>query len=127
MATIYKIFCLLVGETKPISIKIESNATVSEVADQVWSRENRKVGKFNLSSLKLYRVDATDVDKAKEKMNQIKLDEDELGFMEELNTIYQSGPPRNTIHFIVVLPSNGESVKSTAPVCRVALRRCGAG
>jgi hypothetical protein len=59
----------------------------------------------------LYRVDAEGVDKAKEKMEEMNVDKEKLDFLEELNTVYTSCPADDIIHFVVLLPSDGESVK----------------
>jgi hypothetical protein len=80
--------------------------------------EIETAGQCSLSRLKLYRVDAPGekkkerIQEAQDTMKTIDLEEDELDPDHELSTIYSSNPPKDMIHIVVLLPSNGESVKT---------------
>jgi hypothetical protein len=119
MAGQYKLCCLVLPDGKqPITIRIESTATVSELADQVKNKENQTAGHFSLSELMLYRVDVSgDTEKkrvqdVKDKIRTMNLEDDKLDSSDELNAIYNSDPPKQMIHIVVLLPSTGESVKT---------------
>jgi hypothetical protein len=81
------------------------------MAAQVRHQEAGIAGRFDASQLRLYQVDVPAVDKAIEKMKQLNLDQDVLTSLKKLNKVYASCPPDDIIHFVVLLPSDGESVK----------------
>jgi hypothetical protein len=106
MAEQYNLRCfILPGGEKPVPIKIPSIRTVAALAYEIYPKT---VGRFDLSSLRLYRVDATGVNEAIEKMRTLRLAEDKLDSLESLNTMYPSGPPEDKIHIVVQLPLEGE-------------------
>jgi hypothetical protein len=103
---------------QPFALSIQSTQSVAQVAALVREREPAIAGRFGASQLRLYQVDVPDVDKAIEKMEQMNLDQDKLNSLKKLNKVYTSCPADNIIHFVVLLPSRGESVK---PIHRLHL------
>jgi hypothetical protein len=129
----YKLSCLVYpGGQRPIKVQIQSTATISQVAKQVRDEENETAGQFSLSRLRLYRVDAPGetkkqrVQEAHNKMSTMDLEDDELELDpgDKLSRIYSSNPPKDVIHIVVLLPSNGESVKIMHRLRGVTPRSC---
>jgi hypothetical protein len=132
MATLYEIVCLLFpGGARPISILVESTKTVGALANKVWESSQKTAGRFDLWELKLYKVDVPGeietirVQGVQAKAIVIKMEEEPLDYRMELGTLYPSSPPEEAIHILVLLPSEGESVKTVHRMRGVSVSRSG--
>jgi hypothetical protein len=102
---IYTILCLVVGENKLFSIKIQENATVDELKKAIKA-EKGMFASVDADSLTLYPVNILvegrdlDVSKVRAQIAALHLSE-EMNPLLELREYYSAAPPKEMLHLLV--------------------------
>jgi len=110
---LYTIWCILVGETTPFSVKIDQTASVYKLQDHIKKREELTL---DASELTLYKIDVDATDKntyipivqdISQDLSNINTDKaTELDVVQELSDVFgMTHPSKERIHILVVPPA----------------------
>jgi Crinkler effector protein N-terminal domain len=106
--TKWSIFCVVVDENSPFSIKIQPDATVDDLKDSIKAKNQPEFDGFAANRLTLFKVDvpAQDMGEARQQIAALGLPS--MGIMNavfELRDYYSEPPPKKTIHILVQSPN----------------------
>ena len=107
------IFCVVIDENSPFSVKIQPDATVDELKKAIKLKKQPDFDGFPADSLTLFKVEvlALDLSKALKQIEALDLSsspEMKMNPLFELKDYYSDAPPKKTIHILVQTPSIGK-------------------
>jgi len=114
----YKIWCIIIGETTPFSVKVDQTESVHDLKKGVKTEKAPLLNAFAPDQLTLYKihVDTTkttyttvvqDISQDLSNTQKVK----RLDPMDELSDVFGTmGPPKEKIHILVERPA-GESIQ----------------
>lgn len=108
--TVYRIFCLALGQTIPFSISTWSNATVDDLKAAINAKQ-KLVEIEKADDLALYLINIPYDENLEEKVNGLLNVEpvpDELEGTKELNDPFPKAPPKGIVHILVNAPESGK-------------------
>lgn len=102
---IYTIFCLVVGDNNPFSVKIAKNETVNTLQDMIKEKQQPKLNNITASDLKLYQVEIAGDDNMANNVTQ-KMSEGlcPLNAMKKLEYYFPGTPREEAVHILVQAP-----------------------
>lgn len=103
----WKIFCVVVDEKVPFSVKIQSDATVDELKKAIKEKQKPKLDNFAASDLTLFKADLSDGADLEENANRLLATKPTpLMATDELSQILQPAPSKGKIHILVQPPTS---------------------
>jgi len=114
----YKIWCIIIGETTPFSVKIDQTESVDDLKKSVKKEKVDILDAFAADQLTLYKIHVDTIkttyttvvqDISQDLSNTQKVTQ--LDPMDELSEVFGTmGPPKEKIHILVERPA-GESIQ----------------
>ena len=104
----FVIFCIIQGTDTPFSVKVPEDATVDELKQKIKETDDAKAADIDNSLIDLYRIDIPDTaDLSQNVEEKSKAPGESLRPTRSINKYYTLGPPKETVHILVVCKSTG--------------------
>ena len=123
------LFCLVVGEKNPFSIKLDRTQTVSELKGLIKVEKRDLFADIGANLLELYHNEIPDDDNLVETVDSIRL-ENPLRATTSLAKLFKGTPKETTVHILAdvviqkapkraryTIPDDVEGLESLLPVC----------
>ncbi|KAG8791597.1 hypothetical protein FRC16_000353 [Serendipita sp. 398] len=104
--TIYKIFCVFVGENVSFRVKVDKDETVAELKDEIKKNESLNIGTRDLT---LFHIELTDEGNLAGDSRESLLDVPvpvPMNPLRKLTDYFPNSPPDGKVHIVIKLPPN---------------------
>ena len=100
--TMIKLFCWIVGDEKPFSVKISPDDTVDDLKEAIVTKKPNRLQGIDADSLRLWKKEISNEEKDLQ-LSDLN-DNDELNEMHKVGYYFGYTPPEMKIHIVVTLP-----------------------